>query len=76
MTADVILIGRHDGERPACFRPVTEAELAAEQPAFSYLPPSAPALLARVGARRSPSCLFGQLGHFGLWLLAMHSRPS
>ena len=62
-------------ERPTCLRPLTDAELAAESPAFSYLPPSAAGLLARAGVRRSSACLFGQLGHFGLWLLTMRSRP-
>lgn len=63
-------------ERPACLRPLTEVELAAESPAFSYLPPSAEALLAKAGVRRSSACLFGQLGHFGLWLLTMRTREA
>lgn len=63
-------------ERPTCLRPLTEAELAAESPAFSYLPSSAEALLAKAGVRRTSACLFGQLGHFGLWMLAMHDRKA
>lgn len=64
-----------DAPRPTCLRPLTEAELAAESPAFSYLPTSAAGLLGKLGVRRSPRCLFG-LGHFGLWMLAMHDRKA
>lgn len=31
-------------------------------------------LLAKLGVRRSFACLSSQLGHVGLWLVALHDR--